>query len=379
MKAVKRNILLNPGPATTQDAVKYAMVVPDICPREQEFCDLMDSIKIDLPRVVNGHDTYTSVLFAASGTGAVEATITSAVPADGKLLVIINGAYGERMADIARRFGIEVVAYQLSYGDYPDISQIEAILTKDPAIGHIALADHETTTGMRNPVAEICRVAHALGREVIVDAMSSYAGLPIDLQEWNCEYLISSSNKCIQGMAGLSFVIFRKDKLESLARQKRSYYFDIYEQYNGFRKTGQMRFTPPVQVVYALRKALDLFFEETAEGRISRYRENYEILRDGLMELGFRFLLPDEHQSGILLAIIEPEHPAYNYDHMHDVLYARGFTIYPGKGAKENTFRLSILGDLHPADIREFLSALRDYISNHLPGFGSLKPSSNQN
>lgn len=361
MKPIKRNILLNPGPATTSDEVKYAMVVPDICPREQEFCDLMDSIKHDLPRVVNGQDSYTSVLFAASGTGAVEAAITSAVPENGKLLVIVNGAYGARMLDIAQRYKIDTAAYNLAYGDFPAAEKIASILAKDPKITHLAVADHETTTGMRNPIQDICRVAHRYGCQVIVDAMSSYAGLPIDLQNWNCEYLISSSNKCIQGMAGLSFVIFRKNLLDSLAAQKRSYYFDIHEQYTGFQKTGQMRLTPPVQVVYALRKALDLFFEETAEGRIARYRENYETLRDGLHKLGFRLLLPEEHQSGILVAVIEPDHPNYNYDHLHDALYAQGFTIYPGKGAKENTFRLSVLGDLRPDDIVAFLSTLKAY------------------
>ncbi len=362
MKTIKRNILLNPGPGSTSDEVKWALVVPDICPREKEFCDLMDGIKQDLPRVVNGGDDYTAVLFASSGTGGVEAAITSAVPKNGKLLIVENGAYGTRMKQIAVRYQIPFTAYTLPYGDFPDVNQIKRMLEENIGITHIAIVDHETTTGMRNPVAEVCKLAQSKQIEVIVDCMSSYAGLPVDLRAWQAEYIISSSNKCIQGMAGLSFVIFKKNLLGKIKNNARSFYFDLYAQHEGFHQTGQMQFTPPVQVVYALRKALDLFFEETMEGRIKRYRNNYEILCKGLENLGFEFLLPDEHQSGILLAVKEPSNPEYNFTAMHDYFYERGFTIYPGKGAKEATFRLSVLGDLYAEDIRLFLLQMKNYL-----------------
>ena len=365
---IERKILLNPGPATTSDEVKMAMIVPDICPRENEFCEIMNSIKNDLPKVVNGGQSYTSVMFASSGTGGVEAAITSAIPEGGAILVIDNGAYGARMASIAEAYKIPTIIYKLAYGDYPDITIIEEYFKSNPAITHIGVIDHETTTGMRNPIQKICDLARKYNKETIVDCMSSYAGIPIDLQQWQADYIISSSNKCIQGMAGLSFVIFKKNLLPVLEanKNKRSFYFDIYSQYNGFQSTGQMSFTPPVQVVYALRKAMDMFFEETAEGRIKRYRKNYETLRNGLIELGFNLLLDEQYQSGLLIAVKDPDSPKYNFNDMHDYLYERGYTIYPGKGAKEKTFRLSVLGDLYEEDIRNFLSTLKDYLTKYI-------------
>jgi 2-aminoethylphosphonate-pyruvate transaminase len=358
---VKRNILLNPGPGTTSDEVKLAMVVPDICPREEEFCLLMESIKQDLPKVVNAGDDYTSTLFASSGTGAVEAAITSAVPHDGKLLIVDNGAYGDRMVEISRRYKIDSIVYKIPYGDYPNVSEIEKIFIKEkPAT--LAVVDHETTTGMRNPVQELCDISHKYGAEIIVDCMSSFAGVPIDLQKWQAEYIVSSSNKCIEGMAGLSFVIFKKSLLEKIRHHGRSFYFDLYAQYQGFHNTGQMQFTPPVQIVYALRKAIDLFFKETAQGRIARYRENYKVLTGEVLKMGFQLLLEDEHQSGILLAVKEPENKEYDFQQMHDYMYERGVTIYPGKGAKEKTFRLSVLGNLYSKDIMHAMGILRDYL-----------------
>ena len=364
MKSVARKILLNPGPATTTDTVKQAMIVEDICPREKEFGQLLDSIKEDIVKVVHGGGEYIAALFTASGTGGLEAVVASAIPKGKKLLVIDNGAYGARIANIASTYGIEVVLYKLAYGNYPRIEQVEKLLKENTAVSHLAIVHHETTTGMLNPVADVCEVCKKFGIEVIVDCMSSYAGIPINIQEWGAGFLISSSNKCIQGMPGMVFVIFKKSLLPELKNQKRSFYFDLYSQYVGFEKTGQMQFTPPVQVAYALRKAIDEYFAEGELERWNRYQKNWDVLCAGLKKLGFEFLLPDQYQSKILLAIKEPESSKYNFDAMHDYLYARGYTIYPGKGAKEATFRLSVLGDLHPKDIENFLSELRAYLLN---------------
>lgn len=362
MKKVARKILLNPGPATTTDSVKEAMVVEDICPREKDFGDLLDSIKHDLVKVVHGDPDYVAALFTASGTGGLEAAITSAVPKGKKLLVVDNGAYGARIANIAATFDIGVVLYRLAYGDYPDVSLIEKLLQENKDVSHLAIVHHETTTGMLNPVEDVCRIAEKYNVEVIVDCMSSYAGIPINIKKWNAGFLVSSSNKCIQGMPGMVFVIFKKSLLPQLQQQKRSFYFDIYSQYTGFEKTGQMQFTPPVQVAYALRQAIDEYFVEGEMGRWNRYQENWHTLYNGLQELGFEFLLPDQYQSKILLAIKEPQDPRYDFNAMHDFLYERGYTIYPGKGAKEATFRLSVLGDLHKMDILSFLTVLKDYL-----------------
>jgi 2-aminoethylphosphonate-pyruvate transaminase len=362
MKQVTRKILLNPGPATTSDSVKQALVVEDICPREKDFGKLLDTIKDDLVKIVHGEEEYIAALFTASGTGGLEAAITSAVPKGKKILVIDNGAYGARMANIATTFGIDVVLYKLKYGDYPDVKVIEELILNEGEISHLAVVHHETTTGMLNPVQEICDLSTRLGVEVIVDCMSSYAGIPIDVKKWRAGYVISSSNKCIQGMPGMVFVIFKKSLLSLIQNQKRSFYFDLYSQYAGFQKTGQMQFTPPVQVAYALRQAIDEYFIEGELNRWGRYKENWETLYSGLKRLGFDFLLPLNYQSQILLAIIEPKHSGYDFDAMHDYLYQRGFTIYPGKGAKEATFRLSILGDLTKVDIKGFLQELEGYL-----------------
>jgi len=362
MKEVARKILLNPGPATTTDTVKYALIVEDICPREKDFGKLLDTVKEDLVKVVHGQEDYVAALFTASGTGGLEAAITSAVPKGKKILVVDNGAYGARMANIATTFGMEVVLHKLMYGDFPDLNTIEELLRRNPDVSHLAVVHHETTTGMLNPVQEICDLSHRYGVEVIVDCMSSYAGIPIDVKQWGAGYIISSSNKCIQGMPGMVFVIFKKALLSSLKNQKRSFYFDLYSQYTGFEKTGQMQFTPPVQVAYALRQAIDEYFLEGESNRWNRYRESWETLYQGLQGLGFEFLLPRHYQSQILLAIIEPAHPGYNFEDMHDYLFQRGYTIYPGKGAKEATFRLSVLGDLSRKDIEGFLTELKGYL-----------------
>lgn len=362
MKNVERKILLNPGPATTTDTVKQSLIVPDICPREEEFCNVLEEIKNDLVKIVHGEESYTSVMFAASGTGGLEAAITSAVPYGKKLLVIENGAYGTRMVKLAETFKIDVVRYQINYGDYPEIQVIESLLKTNNEVSHIAVVHHETTTGMLNPIQEICDLSHKYGKEVIVDCMSSYAGIPIEIEKWDAEYIISSSNKCIQGMAGLTFVIFKKKLLEKIKHIKRSFYFDIYNQHTGFENTGQMQFTPPVQVAYALRQAINEYFNETEEGRWKRYLKNWETLYAGLKKLGFAFLLPEDQQSKILLAVNEPDSTNYNFEAMHNFLFDRGFTIYPGKGAKQATFRLAILGDLYKKDIEQFLVALEAYM-----------------
>ncbi|MEJ7646871.1 MAG: 2-aminoethylphosphonate aminotransferase [Chryseolinea sp.] len=359
---VDRKILLNPGPATTTESVKRALVVSDICPREKEFGDLLDGIKDDLVKVVHGEGEYVAAIFTASGTGGLEAAITSAVPHGRKLLVVDNGAYGARMAAIATTFGIDVVHYKVDYGDYPQVEKIEALLEENPTISHLAVVHHETTTGMLNPVQEICDLARRADVEVIVDCMSSYAGIPIDIKMWTASIIVSSSNKCIQGMPGLVFVIFKKQLLSSLEKNKRSFYFNLFDQYTGFQKTGQMQFTPPVQVVYALRQAINEYFEEGESGRWTRYRENWNLLYEGLRDLGFQFLLPRQYESQILMAVREPAHSGYDFDKMHDYLYSRGYTIYPGKGAKEATFRLSVLGDLRSNDIRNFLVELKAYL-----------------
>lgn len=363
---IKRNILLNPGPATTTDSVKLAQVVPDICPREKEFGQLMADIAQQLVEVVHGGDEYVAVMFGGSGTAAVEACLSSVVPDDKKVLIVDNGAYGRRMIQIAETYQIEVVPYVIQWGDYPDLEVLEALLRQHQGqISHLAIVHHETTTGMLNPIEACAKLAHQYGVQIIVDAMSSFAGMPIDIQQLGVDYLTSSSNKCIQGMAGVSFVICKQSSLEQSASiRPRSYYLNLLAQHQYFLKSQQFRFTPPVQVLYALDQALVEYWKETGEGRYQRHSESYEVLIAGLARLGFRLLLPAEQHSKLLTAVIEPTHPNYSYDAMHDYLIERGFTIYPGKGAKEATFRLAVIGQIDQHDIAAFMETLQEYLTD---------------
>jgi 2-aminoethylphosphonate-pyruvate transaminase len=359
-----RMILLNPGPANTTEAVKRAMTKPDICPREHEFGDVLKRVRAKVTEVVHTGSEYTTVMFGGSGTAAVEAAIACAVPTDGRLLVIDNGAYGTRMAEIARAYGIAHDVEVFGVGGYPDVERIAKKLD-GARYTQLSIVHHETSTGMLNPVPAIAALCRARGVEIIVDAMSSYAGMPIDVAALGIDFLASSSNKCIQGMAGLGFVICRKARLDAMRHiPGRSYYLSMAEQHRFLEKSGQMQFTPPVQVVYALDQALSEFFAEGgAAARHARYVRNWEALDSGMRALGFRRLLPEAILSRILTAYIEPDHPGYSFDAMHDRLYSRGFTIYPGKGAQQDTFRLANMGDVTPDDMRNFVIAMRDTLA----------------
>ncbi len=357
---VKRNVLLNPGPATTTDSVKQALIIPDICPREKEFGAIMREIRDDLVRIAGGNERYTSVLFGGSGTAVMDATINSVVPPGGKLLVIENGAYGARMARIARTYGIEVVELGYVWGERIRLHDVEAKLVGDADIDSVVVIHHETTTGILNPVKEIGEISKRFDCTFIVDTISSFAGVPFDIKECKIDFMMSTSNKCIQGMAGAAFVICRKSALEKIKDfPKRSFYLDLYSQFHYLEKHGQTPFTPPVQVLYSLKQAIKEFFEETAEKRYARYRKNHDTLISGLKERGFRFFLEDYAEpSNILTTIYAPRHPGFDFDALHDRLYERGFTIYPGKLQKENTFRIAVMGAIDHHDISDFLEAL---------------------
>jgi 2-aminoethylphosphonate aminotransferase len=362
---VKRNILFNPGPATTTDSVKNALVVPDICPRERDFSLVLEDICKDLVAVVNGDNSYTAVLFSGSGSAVMDSVINSVVPENKKVAILVNGAYGERFVQIAQSYGISYEPVLFEWGSAIDVETVETVLKNDPSISCIALVHHETTTGILNPLEEIGSLARKYQCTFIVDAISSFAGIPLDIRNCHADFLLATSNKCIQGMAGLSFVICRKSALDDIRdHKKRSYYLDLFNQYAYYQKTGQMQFTPPVQVAYALRQALTEYFAEGKSNRYTRYARNWRLLRSGLKEMGFLFLLQEEQESQILLTVLEPEDPKFDFDRMHDYLYERGFTIYPGK-IRNKSFRLSILGDLYPEDITAFLDALRVYLADN--------------
>jgi 2-aminoethylphosphonate aminotransferase len=363
MQSVKRNILLTPGPATTTDRVKFAQVVPDICPREEDFGRLMEYVSEELTSLVADPAYYAAILFGGSGTAAVESMLSSVVGSEA-VMIINNGAYGKRMCEIAKAYGLNFIEFKSSPVTAIDLSCLEHFIENQHGkISHLAVVHHETTTGLLNDIAAIGEICRRHRMDLIVDAISSLGAVPIRMDEMNISYLAASSNKCIQGMAGISFVIADKQKLESLRSNKpRNYYLNLYAQYKYFSGTRQMRFTPPVQTMYALKQAIEDLKEEGMHQRYARYTRSWETLIQGISRFGLKHIVSPEHHSKLVTAIIEPKCDRYDFTEMHDYFYEKGFTIYPGKLDELPTFRVANIGDITYKDIEEFLILLEKYL-----------------
>lgn len=363
MQPVKRNILLNPGPATTTDTVKYAQVVPDICPREDEFGKVMEFISLELTKFVANPEIYVSVLFGGSGTAVIE-SILSSVIGDEAIFIVNNGEYGKRMCQIATAYGLNYIEYRSEPDKALDLVSMEAtIALSTNKISHLAVVHNETTTGLLNNIEAIGHLCKKHQIQMIVDAMSSFGAIPIDMEAMNISYLASSSNKNLQGMAGVGFVIARKDHLELTKHlNPRNFYLHLYSQYKYFSETMQMRFTPPVQTLYALKQAIIETRMEDIQKRYERYSEIWEALIKGITKLGLTHLVKKEHHSRIITAIIEPSIPQYDFEAMHRYFYDQGYTIYPGKLEGQNNFRVANIGDITRKDIDFFIKLLEQYL-----------------
>lgn len=358
---IKRNILLNPGPSTTTDTVKMAQVVPDICPREKEFAGLMKQMREDLVRIVHGPlDEYTAVLFCGSGTINIDICLNSLLDKDKKALIINNGAYSTRAAEVCEYYGLPHINLVLPVDDVPDMELVGRTLDDNPDIGLVYITHNETGTGIGNPIREIGRMAHEHGAIFVTDTTSTYAMVPIDVKRDNIDFCMASAQKGIMGMTGLSFIVGRKDIIEkSKDYPKRSYYCNLYMQYDFFERTGEMHFTPPVQTIYAARQALDEYFAEGEEAKWARHTRVMNAIHDGLAALGFREAIRREIQVGLVASVIYPDDENWNFEKVHDYCYERGFTIYPGKITGANTFRLCALGAIDASDIEDFFAVLK--------------------
>lgn len=359
--SIKRNILLNPGPSTTTDTVKYAQVVPDICPREKEFAGLMKGLREDLVRIVHG-DTqkYTSVLFCGSGTLNIDVCLNSLLPAGKKILVVNNGAYSTRAVEICEHYGMPHIDLKFSVDQQPDLALVEKTLRDNPDIALVHTTHNETGTGILNPIREIGALAHRYGAVFTVDTTSTYAMRPIDIEADNIDFCMASAQKGLMAMTGLSFVVGSRALIEaSAAYPTRSYYCNLFLQYDYFEKTGEMHFTPPVQTIYAALQALKEYWAEGEEAKWARHTRVFNAIHAGLDELGFRDAVRREWQSGLVVSVVYPDDPNWNFEKVHDYCYERGFTIYPGKISTTNTFRLCALGAIDEADIRDFFVVFR--------------------
>ena len=365
LPAVARNVLLNPGPATTTDTVKYAQVVPDICPREKEFGNLLADVGAQLTELAANPAEYVTVMFGGSGTAAVEAVLSSVVGENDFLCVVDNGAYGARMCDIGGIYRIPMMRYQADPISGIDTADLAASLaTHSRRVTHLAVVHHETTSGILNNIEEIGRLCAQHGIVLIVDAISSFGAIPIDMPLQGIHFLVASSNKNLQGMAGVCFVIAERSALERISNfPPRTLYLDLYRQYEYFAATRQMRFTPPVQACYALRQALVETRLEGVSQRYQRYAACWQVLVEGLGRLDLQMLVPLECQSKLLTTVREPSREGYCFQRMHDMLKRLGFTVYPGKLDGCGTFRIANIGAITPADMHGFLKALAEYIS----------------
>lgn len=359
---IKRNVLLNPGPSTTTDTVKMAQVVPDICPREKEFGGLMKELREDLVKIVHGDlNKYTSVLFCGSGTINIDVCINSLLPEGKKVLVVNNGAYSERAAEICKYYGLPHINLKFPIDQRPDLKLVEETLKENPDIALVHTTHNETGTGILNPIREIGALAHKYGAVFTVDTTSTLAMRPINIEEDNIDFCMASAQKGLTAMTGLSFIIGNRAIIEgSKNYPKRSYYCNLYLQYEYFEKTGEMHFTPPVQTIYATIQALKEYWEEGEEAKWARHTRVFNAIHAGLDELGFKDVIKREEQAGLVVSVIYPDDPNWDFEKVHDYCYERGFTIYPGKISNTNTFRLCALGAIDEPDIKDFFNVFKE-------------------
>ncbi|MFM5147984.1 2-aminoethylphosphonate--pyruvate transaminase [Aeromonas rivipollensis] len=356
-------LLLTPGPLSTTATVRAAML-QDSCTWDADYNQgVVEPIRRELVRLATGPEyesDYSAVLLQGSGSYVVESVLGSAIGADECLLIINNGAYGARMGEMARCLGLR--HHELDCGETtrPEPAAIDAMLARHPEITHLAMVHCETTTGMLNPLEEVAELCQRRGIRLIVDAMSSFGGIPIDMGRLGIEFLISSANKCIQGVPGFGFVIARRAALTVCAGRARSVSLDLHAQWQTMEQQGgKWRFTSPTHTVLAFAQALRELDEEGGiAARHQRYSENQRTLVDGMAALGFAPLLPEEWQSPIITAFYSPAHPDYRFADFYQRLKGQGFVIYPGKVSQADCFRIGNIGNVTPARVRELLAAM---------------------
>jgi 2-aminoethylphosphonate-pyruvate transaminase len=355
-----QHILLNPGPVNVSPRVQQALLRGDLCHREEEFSDLLVAIRTKLLQAF-APSGYTAVPVTGSGTLAVEAMVSSALPEGKKLLVINNGVYGERMLHMAEAHRIPAVELRYDWTERPALGQIESTLRADPAIDAVALVHHETTTGLLNLVTEVGAITRRAGRLLLLDAVSSLAAEDLDLIRDGVDLCACTANKCVQGLPGVSFVLVRTDAMAAMQHYpRRSLYLHLPLHWEAQEKRS-IPFTPSVQTWYALDAALDELLEETVTKRVKRHYTAAQLLRDGFARLGLKALLPAAHQSNTLTSLLLPE--GMTYPRIHDGLKERGFVIYEGQGRLQTgIFRVANMGHLTLDDFRRFLAALEEVL-----------------
>src|SRR5215469_13224143 len=352
--------LLTPGPLTTSLTVKEAML-HDWGSRDKTFIAINRRMRERLVELAGGQGSHVCVPMQGSGTFAVEAMLGSFLPVTGKLLILVNGAYGKRMVRICDYYRRSHAVLEWAEDRPVEPAAVESALAGDPAITHVAVVHCETTSGVLNPIAEVASVVARAEKRLLIDSMSAFGALPVDAREIPFDALAASSNKCLEGVPGMGFVICRKEALEAAKGNAPSLSLDLFDQWQALEKTGQWRFTPPIHCIVAFDQALK---EHAAEGGIAgrgaRYANNCRILVEGMRRLGFETLLPDRLQAPIIVTFYMPADPAFVFDSFYDKLRQRGFVIYPGKLTVADSFRIGCIGRLGEGEMRGALAAVAE-------------------
>lgn len=354
--------LLTPGPLTTTTTVKEQMLI-DRCTWDQDYNDITQKIRTQLLALAGvAKEDYTVVLMQGSGSFAVESVLTTAIAKEDKALLITNGAYGERIVKMARYIGLNFVQYSVAYNEYPEEAAIREFVEKDADITHIVMVHCETTTGILNPLETVATIAKEYDKTLIIDAMSSFGGIPIDVQALGIDYLISSANKCIQGVPGFGFVIAKLDKLTACAGNARSLSLDLYDQWKEMDPTGKWRFTSPTHIVAAFSQAIDeLLAEGGIEARLARYENNNQILRQKLQAMGIQPYITAEKQSPIITTFLFPNE-SFKFSEFYHFVKEKGYVIYPGKLTDVDTFRIGNIGEIYEEDVHELCNIIEQYM-----------------
>ena len=358
--------LLTPGPLTTTDTVKEEMLV-DRCTWDDDYKAVTQKIRRQLLELAHvSEDDYTAVLMQGSGTFGVESVLTSVVGDQDKVLICSNGAYGKRMTDICTHSRIPCVHYAQDYDKVPDAAHMAQLLAQDSSITHVAMVHSETTSGILNDIQSVGKVVRDAGRTFIVDAMSSFGGVDIPVSDWGIDFLVSSANKCIQGVPGFSFILCRRDKLLSSEGKARSLSLDLLDQWKGMEKDGKWRFTSPTHVVLAFSKALD---ELEAEGGIParhrRYAENNRLLIEKMRAMGFAPYIDGSRQGPIITTFFYPAGVPFQFSEFYTYIKERGYVLYPGKLTDADTFRVGNIGEIYPEDIEKLASIIAGFLAAH--------------
>jgi len=350
--------LLTPGPLTTAQSTKRAML-HDWGSRDSAFIAMTARVRRRLGEIAGGGELV-AVPLQGSGTFVVEAALGTFVPRTGKVLILVNGAYGARMARICQVMGRAHATLETPEDVPPAPAVVDGALAGDPAITHVAIVHCETTSGILNPVREVAEVVTARGRRLVIDAMSAFGALPLDMTALGCDAVMASSNKCLEGVPGIGFIVARGAALAECEGNAHSVSLDLHDQWRYMERTGQWRFTPPTHVLAALDHALELFVAEGGvAGRGARYARNCRVLVDGLRALGFETLLPDHLQAPIIVTVRTPADPRFRFETFYEALSRRGYVIYPGKLTVADSFRVGCIGRLGEAEMRGALGAMR--------------------